>query len=282
MRHLDGIAPLVGHYDGFILDLWGVVHDGVKLYPKARHTIMRLRERGKRVVMLSNAPRRASLAASGLTRLGIEPELYDGVMTSGESVWHALLTRDDRWFAGLGRRAFFMGPGRDLPLLEGLDIELALTPAEADFVLNVGADEAVDDRNLEPHLPARWRPAAPPACRCSAPTPISSSCATASASFARAHWPSAMPRWAASSAGAASRMLRVYGPTLAMLDLPPDRVLAVGDALRTDIAGAATVGIDSCWVLDGIHDLAGKHAQAEAEAAAAGLAPIATLPHFCW
>ena len=44
----------------------------------------------------------------------------------------------------LGRRAFFMGPGRDLPLLEGLDIELAVTPAEADFVLNVGADEAID------------------------------------------------------------------------------------------------------------------------------------------
>ena len=85
MRHLDGIAPLVGHYDGFILDLWGVVHDGVKLYPKARQTIVRLRERGKRIVMLSNAPRRAALAAAGLTRLGIEPELYDGVMTSGES-----------------------------------------------------------------------------------------------------------------------------------------------------------------------------------------------------
>jgi ribonucleotide monophosphatase NagD (HAD superfamily) len=67
-----------------------------------------------------------------------------------------------------------------------------------------------------------------------------------------------------------------------MLDVPRERILAVGDALRTDIAGAATVGVDSCWVLDGIHDLAGKHAEAEAEAAAAGLAPVATLPSFSW
>ncbi|MBW4024365.1 MAG: TIGR01459 family HAD-type hydrolase [Proteobacteria bacterium] len=281
MRHLDGLAPLAGHYDGFILDLWGVVHDGVKLYPHARKTIVRLRERGKRIVMLSNAPRRAAMAAAGLTRLGIEPELYDGVMTSGESVWEALLTRTDPWFAALGRRAFFMGPARDLPLLEGLDIELALTPAEADFVLNIGADEAIDDRNLEPHLPALE------ACRranlpmvCANPDIIIVRdgerilCAGALAAAYAEMGGEFRQRGKPDAA--------VYGPTLAMLETPRERVLAVGDALRTDIAGAAGMGIESCWVLDGIHDLAGKHAEAEAEAAAAGLAPVATLPSFTW
>ena len=281
MRHLDGMASLAGHYDGFILDLWGVVHDGVKLYPKARETIVRLRERGKRIVMLSNAPRRAAMAAAGLTRLGIEPELYDGVMTSGESVWHALLTREDPWFAGLGRRAFFMGPGRDLPLLEGLDIELALTPAEADFVLNVGADEAITDREVAPHLPALQ------ACL-EAGLPMV--CANPDIIIVRNGeqilCAGALARVYAEMGGEFRQRGKpdaaVYGPTFAMLDLPPDRVLAVGDALRTDIAGAATVGIDACWVLDGIHDLLGKPAEAEAEAAAAGLAPIATLPNFTW
>ncbi len=74
----------------------------------------------------------------------------------------------------------------------------------------------------------------------------------------------------------------VYAPVLDMLAVPPARVLAVGDALRTDIAGATSVGLDSCWVLDGIHDLVGRYGEAEAEAAAAGLAPIATLPRFVW
>jgi HAD superfamily hydrolase (TIGR01459 family) len=281
MRHLDGIAPLASRYDGFILDLWGVIHDGVKLYPKSRETILRLRERGKRIVMLSNAPRRAAMAAAGLTRLGIAPDLYDGIMTSGESVWQALLTRDDPWFASLGRRVFFLGPGRDLPLLEGLDLDLAPTPAEADFVLNVGADEALDDRALAPHLPALE------ACRaaglpmvCANPDIIivrdgeQILCAGALAQAYAAMGGEFRQRGKPDAA--------VYGPTLAMLDVPPDRVLAVGDALRTDIAGAAGVGLDACWVLDGIHDLAGKPDQAEAEAAAAGLAPVATLPHFGW
>ena len=48
-------------------------------------------------------------------------------MTSGESVWQALLTREDPWFAGLGSRVYFLGPKRDLPLLEGLDLEKVLT-----------------------------------------------------------------------------------------------------------------------------------------------------------
>ena len=73
----------------------------------------------------------------------------------------------------------------------------------------------------------------------------------------------------------------IYGPVLDILGLPKSRVLAVGDALRTDIAGAAATGIDSCWVLGGIH---GEHLTGDeaAIAAAAGLAPVAAIPSFVW
>ncbi len=76
----------------------------------------------------------------------------------------------------------------------------------------------------------------------------------------------------------------IYAPVLAMLAVPPVRVLAVGDALRTDIAGAATVGLDACWVLGGLHGahLGGDDAATEAELAAAGLAPVAGIRHFTW
>jgi HAD superfamily hydrolase (TIGR01459 family) len=76
----------------------------------------------------------------------------------------------------------------------------------------------------------------------------------------------------------------IYAPVLEMLDVPQGRVLAVGDALRTDIAGAAAAGIDSCWVLGGIHgaELGFDPARIEAAAAAAGLAPIACVPSFAW
>ena len=81
----------------------------------------------------------------------------------------------------------------------------------------------------------------------------------------------------------------IYQPILQQLGMAPDRVLAVGDALRTDIAGAAGVDLAACWVLDGIHGAALRRpdggfdtAAAEREAAAAGLAPIATVPRFVW
>ncbi len=281
MRHLEGLATVADDYDGFILDLWGVIHDGVKLLPHSKATLEALRARGKRIVMLSNAPRRAELAIKGLTRLGITPDLYDGVMTSGESVWQALCDRDDPWFARLGRRVFFLGPARDLPLLEGLDLDLALTPADADFVLNVGADEAITDRALEPHLPALE------ACRaanlpmvCANPDFIIVRDGTeilCAGVLAEAYAKMGGEfRWRGKPSP------EVYGPALAMLGVEPSRVLAVGDALRTDIAGAAGVGLDSLWVLDGIHNLAGQPAEAEREAAAMGLAPRATLPSFRW
>jgi HAD superfamily hydrolase (TIGR01459 family) len=281
MRHLDGLAPITDEYDGFILDLWGVIHDGVKLYPDSLDTLQRLRAEGKRIVMLSNAPRRAAVVIKALTRFGIDRDLYDDVMTSGESVWEALRTRDDPWFAALGRRAFWLGPARDLPLLEGLDIELAYNPSDADFVLNVGADEVMGDRDITPHLPALE------ACR-RAGLPMV--CANPDLVIVR-------DRVRILCAGALAEVYAemggefrqrgkpdpaVYGPVLDMLAVPPARVLAVGDALRTDIAGAAAVGLDSCWVLDGIHDLVGQYDLAEAEATAAGLDPVATLPRFVW
>ena len=79
----------------------------------------------------------------------------------------------------------------------------------------------------------------------------------------------------------------IYQPVLELLGLPPDRVLAVGDALRTDIAGAAAVDLAACWVLDGIHGAALRHARwrlrhrgGGAEAIEAGLGPVATIPRF--
>ena len=81
----------------------------------------------------------------------------------------------------------------------------------------------------------------------------------------------------------------IYQPVLQSLDLPVGRILAVGDALHTDIAGAAGVDIAACWVLGGVHgealaDGSGRYdlARAEQVAAVEGVAPIATVPRFEW
>src|SRR5262249_57596493 len=77
-----GLSSIVDRYDGFILDLWGVLHDGVRPYPGAVDALRRLKAAGKRTVILSNGPRRAAAVARRTAAIGIGPDLYDGLPSS--------------------------------------------------------------------------------------------------------------------------------------------------------------------------------------------------------
>ena len=105
MKVFEGITPLAERYDGFVVDLWGVVHDGVQAYPGVTEALAQLQAAGKRVVFLSNAPRRSWVVEELLARLGVPRELYVDAVTSGEVAWEMLRDRTDPWFARLGRRA---------------------------------------------------------------------------------------------------------------------------------------------------------------------------------
>jgi HAD superfamily hydrolase (TIGR01459 family) len=283
MQHLSSFGPLARRYDAFILDLWGVIHDGVRPYPGAVDCLRRLREASKPAVLLSNAPRRVHIAQRSMRNMGIADDLYTGCMTSGEAAHVMLRDRTDPWFARLGDRVYHLGPERDRNVMEGLPLTRAGNPPDADFVLNTGADA---DRSLtevaayEDILQACRAAALPMLCA----NPdlvvirggIPELCAGALAQ--RYEELGGVARWIGKPDPT------IYAPVLEMLDTPKPRVLAVGDALRTDIAGAAAVGIDACWVLGGIHaaELGHNSARIEAAAAAANLHPVATLPAFTW
>jgi len=286
---LEGFAPLAARYAGFILDLWGVVHDGVKPYPGAVDCLKRLKEAGRRSVLLSNAPRRAGAAQAAIRAMGIADDLYDGILTSGEAVHVALRDRTDPWFAALGTRVFHLGPERDRNVIEGLPLTRVAAPAEAEFVLNTGPDDHQAGQAVEDFAPVLE------ACR-DAGLPMV--CANPDLEVVRGGVRvicagSLAQRYAA--IGGEVRSLgkpdpAIYPTVFAMLGLAPSRVLAVGDALRTDIAGAAAVGIDAAWVLGGIHaeelgipeGTLPPQGLAEARAAADGLSPAAILPAFRW
>jgi HAD superfamily hydrolase (TIGR01459 family) len=288
MQHLSGFAPLAERYRGFVLDLWGVIHDGVNAFPHAIDCLRRLRDAGKRTLLLSNVPRPSAPVQAMMRRMGIEDTLYSGILTSGEAVRNALRQPPDLWWAELGNRVFHLGPERDRPVLEGLPLIPADTPAAADFVLNTGPD---DHRN--PTRMAEFEPVLEECVRyrlkmiCANPDlevirgGVRVLCAGALA-----------VRYA--ELGGDVRSLgkpdpAIYQPVLESLGLPPDQVLAVGDSLRTDIAGAASVDLAACWVLDGVHGSALREAdgrfdlvKAEAMARETGMRPIATLPRFSW
>src|SRR5437763_8501257 len=151
IRVISGVREIAPGYDGFILDLWGVVHDGTAPFPGVLDCMERLIAAGKRLVLLSNAPRRSDDVIRRITRIGVPERLYHGVMSSGEEAWLHLKHRSKPFYAALGHRCLHIGSERDLEIREGLDLAFVDTPAEADFILNTGPAEW--DDALETYMP---------------------------------------------------------------------------------------------------------------------------------
>jgi HAD superfamily hydrolase (TIGR01459 family) len=249
-QSIAGLREIAGAYDVYLLDLWGVLHNGVRAFPAAIAAMRELRAEGKRIGILSNGPRRASAVADQAAELGIAPDLYDAIHSSGEETRLAL-DGGDSWAAGLGRRGLAIVPPKDRSLLTGLDLDWTSDPAAADFALLTGTGRPEDTvGDYEPmlrQLRARDLPLI-----CANPDlvvvrgDVREICAGAIAARYEA-------------LGGKVRYFgkphpEVYERCLAALGSPPrHRILAVGDSLRTDIAGAARAGIDSLFILGGIH-----------------------------
>ena len=288
MERLAGFAALAARYDGFVLDLWGVIHDGVNAFPHAVECLSRLRESGKRTLLLSNVPRPNDAAQALMQRMGIPDDLYTDILTSGEAVRRALIDPPDLWWAELGPRLFHLGPERDRGVFAGLPIEEAAAPAAASFVLNTGPD---DHRN--PTELAEFEPVLQECAQHRLPMICANPDLVVIRGGVRVLCAGSLAQRYRELGGDVRSLGKpdpaIYQPVLERLGLPSDRVLAVGDALHTDIAGAAGVALDACWVLGGVHAEAlasgdGRYdlARAEAMAREAGLAPVASIPRFVW
>jgi HAD superfamily hydrolase (TIGR01459 family) len=207
--------------------------------------------RGKRIVLLSNAPRRADDVVERITRIGVPVGLYHHVMSSGEEAWQCLYRRDDPFYALLGRRCLHIGSERDVGIREGLGLEFVDTGEAAEFILNTGPagwDDRIED--YAPQLSAALARGLPMVCANPDLVVMHGSrlalCAGALAQWYEEH--GGRVRWHGKP------FRSVYDTCLGLLGIDDrSRILAIGDSLRTDIAGAAGAGIDSVLVLGGIH-----------------------------
>ena len=249
---LSGLGQIAERYDGFILDLWGVIHDGRTPYPGVIDALTRLGAAGKPTVMLSNAPRPASSLVHQMEAIGIPRRLYGGVMSSGEAVHRELARRSDPWFAALGRRCYHLGAASDLTLFEGLDLDLVGAVAQADFIVNSGPDHL--DATVEEYRPVLDAAAArhvPMICANPDIIVIHQGrvqiCAGALAQYYQ------------TTLGGEVRARgkpdpAIYADCLDLLGIADRRrVLAVGDGLATDVTGASRAGIDCLFCTGGIH-----------------------------
>ncbi len=272
---LSGIGPIAGRYEGFILDLWGVLHDGAHPMPGAVDALQRLRDAGKRIVILSNAPRRAAAVIERISEIGIARELYDDLLSSGEATW--------RWLKQGGPGGKLLYPimaARDESMLDGLDFEKARTIEASDFILDTGVESANDKvEDFEDALRAGAARGLPMVCANPDLVVIhrgkTEICAGAIALryeelggpvryFGKPHAP-------------------IYRDCFALLGLADRRrILAVGDSLRTDIAGANAAGIDGLLVLGGIHQEELTGGDLETVIRRRGVIPTAAVPVFRW
>jgi HAD superfamily hydrolase (TIGR01459 family) len=246
---IDRFAPLARNYDVVLSDVWGVVHNGVTAFPEACDALTRFRAAGGTVLLITNAPRPAGVVVRLLDKLSVPHSAYDGIVSSGDVTQDVMLERRDQ-------RVFTIGPQRDLPTFTELGITFA--PAEsADYVVCTGL---FDDENETPEdyrgllMQLRERNLF---MVCANPDLVvergerlvycAGSIADLYASLGgkvlyagKPHPP--IYETALAKAAAARRQ----GPAL-------DRVLAIGDSVRTDLAGATAFGIDCLFVTAGIH-----------------------------
>ena len=90
MKELDHLSDIFKNYDTFIIDLWGVIHNGIKLNPKAIEAVEKLKNKSKKIVFLSNAPRPTSKVINFLLKMNMDRKYLTNVMTSGEAAMDAI------------------------------------------------------------------------------------------------------------------------------------------------------------------------------------------------
>ena len=249
MRIIESIAETFAEYDGYVLDLWGVVHDGRNPYPGAIEALVAMKAAGKRIAFLTNAPRRAWFIDQMLRGMGITPAMHDGIMSSGEASWMLLKSGTDTRFTG---PAFHIGPERDLSVVEDGAAIIVPRVADAHFLLNTGPDPDRGPRSVEPYradLEACAAAGLPMLCvnpdRAVMVAGERILCAGALADVYRALGGDVL------EIGKPDPM--VYGPTLALLPgIVPARIVAVGDTAHTDLAGAMAAELDCLWAMTGL------------------------------
>jgi HAD superfamily hydrolase (TIGR01459 family) len=282
-------AELAAGYDVLLSDVWGVVHNGVAATVESCEALMRFRRQGGTVVLITNAPRPGDVVMGFLDKLAVPRAAYDGIVSSGD-VTRAMIAQRT------GQRVFHLGPERDLPIFDGLGVELA--PLErADFVVCSGLfDDTTETPESYTGLIAAML-ARKLTMICANPDIVVERgahlvyCAGAIADrYALAGgdvlFAGKPYRPIYEQAIAAAQASRPQASRAQPID--QRRVLAIGDSVRTDLKGAAAFGIDCLFITAGIHaeELGGRDSPdagaVDGIFAAAGVYPKAVMRRLEW
>ena len=246
-RKITDLDQLTGSADILLCDVWGVIHNGVNPFPLSVEALKAARQRGQTVVLITNSPRPAEGVIRQFDTIGVDPDCWDDIVTSGD-VTRQLVKQAPR-------ALYFLGPERDLSLVEGLDVDL-VEPDAAQAVLCTGLfdDETETDEDYRELLSGLSRRGLELICanpdrmveRGDRLVPCAGALADLYVELGGVTRIAGKPH-APIYREAMARARAIRG------DADPIRTLAIGDGVQTDIRGALDNGLEAIFIARGIH-----------------------------
>jgi HAD superfamily hydrolase (TIGR01459 family) len=252
-KFCQGISDISDSYAGFIIDQWGVLHNGEEAYDGVVDCLRELKNRNKYIIILSNSGKRAEQNKERLKKIGIGPSLYDEILTSGEMTWQGLKNQDEGFFKGLGKKCYVISRGGDTSIVDDLDMQIVDDIGKASFLMISGTDapeKTMED--YEPILKAAVR------------RRLTALCANPDSR-------GVMGAGYIMGAGTLARRYQDFGGVVHYIGKPhqpifqqcirilqakeiyPGQTIVIGDTMAHDILGGTLVNMDTCLVKCGLH-----------------------------
>ena len=253
VRQIKGLSEISDSYDAILCDIWGVVHNGVASFAAASDALVSFRRRGGAVVLITNAPRPFPPVKRQVLKLGVSPDAFDFIVTSGD-VTIGLMEEQP------GDRVLHIGPARDLSLFDAA-VDAGARPElvsleDAQYALCTGLRDDVTEtvEDYEPELRAMAARGLPMICA-NPDIVIHRGDTLIYCAGALAH---RYEELGGSVVYAGKPYAPIYDRALALAEargapIERRRVLAIGDGMKTDMVGATRAGLDALFVTGGIH-----------------------------
>jgi HAD superfamily hydrolase (TIGR01459 family) len=242
---LTGLSKLAPQYDVILSDIWGVLHNGVQAWPSAVEALSEAREAGLRVVLISNAPRPSDPVRAQLAGLGVPSTVYDDIVTSGD------VTRDLLNTTYRDAMVSHIGPDKDRPLVEGLPVTFT-DHNNAQVCLCSGLNDDLTEQ------PAHYTNQLEALLARNVPMIVANPDKVVELGDRLIYCAGALGDLYEEMGGKTIVLGKPHAPiyqaALKMAGNPPlDKVLGLGDSMRTDLRGAQEQGFDCVFFTGGIH-----------------------------
>jgi len=237
-KKIRGLKEIYSEYDAFFIDLWGVVHNGIQLYPEAIEVLENLYKLKKRFVLMSNAPRPSKDVEDFLLKMKMDKIFTKNIFTSGEAALKSLQQNV------YGENFYHLGPKRDEGLIKGFE-KNKTSLKNADFILCTGLlDGHEDSLDFYKDLLKNY-------------IQIKMICTNPDLIVYRG----SKQEYCAGSLAALFKELggktiyfgKPYPEIYKFCTNKGEKILVIGDNIRTDIKGANNMNFDSLFIINGIH-----------------------------